>query len=94
MHKHIIFVTTSRGRGLEDSIEGERPFPESWTTQHILKPGGTISTLLTSVERAVSCMSTYEKDVYTVLSGGICDLTSKVRHAGGTELQYEGSVRA
>lgn len=82
---HIIIAVDSRGRGLNDFIQGNLLFPYFFTILCI--PGGKLDTLKAAITQTLHKEQRQNK-THIILAGGICNMTTKLKHEGGTELTY------
>jgi hypothetical protein len=82
----IIFGTGSRGARLEKYLTVNYPFPSGWRSDILVRPGGKIGDICSLVRNKFIRLET--TNVKIVFAGGVCNLTTKVRHAGGIEISY------
>ena len=85
----IIFGTGSRGARLEKYLTVNYPFPSGWRSDILVRPGGKIGDICSLVRNKFIRLET--TNVKIVFAGGVCNLTTKVRHAGGIEISYHRS---
>ena len=78
-----VIVTDSRGRGLDHHLSGSKEF------KVVVRPGGTIQELASIAVKHVD-----EETELVFLWGGICNLTRKIHHEGGTQVVYDRTPQA
>lgn len=88
--RHLVFATDSRGSKLKSYLEKEEPFDFHSDNIVIVRPGGKLSDIRELVKTKVDSIMRIDKlfTIWIFLAGGICNLTSKITHSGGTEIQY------
>lgn len=89
MEGKIIFGTSSRGARLDKYLTENYPFPSGWGSDILIRPGGKVGDIFSLVRDKFIRLET--KNAKIVFAGGICNLTTKVRHAGGIEISYHRS---
>lgn len=84
MH-YFIFATDSRGAGLQQQLRQPRS-----DTSVIFRPGATIQTIMANVTPLLQNVRSVNatKTIHVTLAAGICNLTEKIHHDGGTEVIY------
>ena len=91
--RHVIIVTDSRCRGLEDYLL-QNHIPGSSTTTVKVLPGGTLLSCFHQLKSSVSEISNShlpDLPFSLIISAGICDFTTKVKNGPVSELSYPAS---
>lgn len=81
-----------RGRVLEDYIQTHTPFPPGWSLHFIISPGSTISSLHSQVSSCIYKLNQPHCPIHIVFCAGICNLTEKINHLGGTEIWFNHHI--
>lgn len=88
---NILIASDSRGRRLNQYIHNIKPF-EQYKVSVVAIPGGTISTITDTIVRKITKIRlTSNEPIMVMFAAGICNLTNKIRHDGGCELDYEST---
>jgi len=89
MEGRIIFGTSSRGTRLDKYLTDNYPFPSRWRSDIFVRPGSKIGDNFTLVRD--KCIRLETQNVKIVFARSICNLTTKLRHAGRIEIFYHRS---
>ena len=86
---HIIIGTDSRGKNLQNYISANNIFPCPASVISI--PGGRIYDVESAINKLFigNDQSCTTDRTYIVLAAGICDISAKLKHSGGTQLTYQ-----
>jgi hypothetical protein len=87
--RHIIFGMDSRGAKLNKFLNQD-PFDFQSTNHIIVRPGGKLGDVKNLVQKKVLEISKIDvfRTIWIIFAAGICNMTRKITHSGGTEIQY------
>ena len=88
--RHIIFAMDSRGAKLNNFLDHKDPFDFESKNHIIIRPGGKLGDVKNLVKKKVSEISKIDvfRTIWIIFAAGICNMTRKITHSGGTEIEY------
>ena len=85
-----IFVSDSRGKGIDDFV-GNHPTPVNHQYVFVIRPGKSLAQLTPAI---IDTINSHDiNKLYCIVSAGICGLTDKTRVKGKLALRYKSIFR-
>lgn len=91
MDAYVLLLTDSRGRGLEDTLRQGGALPDKTIVEARSKGGATLQDLFRDLRHTTraAIRKHLGHKIVVVLSGGICNLTTKSGGRGDTQIHYK-----
>jgi hypothetical protein len=89
--KHILIGTDSRGRNLSNYLARNRHhFPSGWRVRTFMLPGATIGKVADTITHEINQIRQHDTtaQITATIAAGICNLTEKIHHTHGMQIQY------